>query len=187
MGFWSKKPDKPPVQTPFRSELERFEGDFSVYSSDYWVSMKIWLPEALDKILGQLADHFECSQSELIRQALFIYVYGRYRFEQMRVQRGGLFKPEHLPLFSMETDPASVPEKKNRTPELGKNSVNTRVHLPAMLKDDLQVLARRSGISLSHFAREVLISTFLGHLTLPERDLNMPSTDDKDVTTGLEK
>jgi len=177
MGFWSKKSDKYPQQTPYQSALERSQGDFSEFSSDNWVSMKVWLPEALDKILHELADHFECSQSELIRQALFVYVYGRYRFEQMRTQRGGLFTPEHPPLFSLASDPAQIPEKKNRAPDLGKNRVNTRVHIPAMLKEDLQTLASRSGITLSHFAREVLISTFLGHLMLPEREINASETD----------
>ena len=147
-------------ELPFRSSLARSEGDLSVFRSDHWVPFKVWLPEPLDEILRQLGDHLHASRSALIRDALFIYAYGRYLYTQMEAERDGFFFDKG-PLYSRVV---------SRTPELGKNLVNFKVWLPAKLREDMQTLAELAGIKLSHFVREALISAFMGHLRLPERE-----------------
>jgi hypothetical protein len=163
--FWRNKsraaaPSVQPQALPFRSSLASFAGDLSVFRSDHWVPLKIWLPEPLDEVLRQLGDHLHASRSALIRDALFIYVYGRYIYTQMEAEREGCFFDKGL-RYSRGV---------SRTPKLGKNLINFKVWLPAKLREDMQTLAELAGIRLSHFVREVLISAFMGHLRLPERE-----------------
>ena len=54
-------------------------------------------------------------------------------------------------------------------PELGKNVMSIKLWLPKRLRDDLQVLADHTGIRLSQYVREIVISRLLGHGTLPKR------------------
>lgn len=173
MPFWKKnkntevRSEQPPEYQS--QERPKPAGEFAAFRSDTWEPMKVWLPEPVDTALKQLTEisyqgtSDYRSRSDFIREALFINVYGRLAFEQMRQQMDGLFyeKPsESRPLFSRSS---------NRAPSLGKNSINYKVWLPAKLRDDLQALAAEAGITLSHFVRESLISAVLGHLTLPVR------------------
>lgn len=163
--FWRRKsggaaPFVQPDELPSRSSLASFAGDLSVFRSDHWVPLKVWLPEPLDGVLRQLGDHGFASRSALIRDALFIYAYGQYVYAQMKAEREGFFYDKG-PLYSRVV---------NRTPELGKNLINYKVWLPAKLREDMQTLADLTGTKLSHFVREVLIASFMGHLRLPERE-----------------
>lgn len=123
--------------------------------------MKVWLPEPLDEVLRQLGDHLHASRLARIRDTLFIYAHGRYVYTQMEAEREGFFYDKG-PLYSRVV---------NRTPDLGKNLINYKVWLPAKLREDMQTLAELARIKLSHFVREVLISAFMGHLRLPEREV----------------
>lgn len=118
------------------------------------------MPEPLDEILRQLGDHGFASRSALIRDALFLYAYGQYVYAQMKAEEEGFFYDNGV-RYSCT---------RSRTPELGKNSINYKVWLPAKLREDMQSLADLAGMKLSHFVREVLISAFMGHLRLPERE-----------------
>lgn len=167
MPFWKK--DKktevysvaPSVEskTPSRPKST---GEFVAFRPDTWEPVKVWLPEPLDAALKQLTDIGFHSRSHYIREALFLYVYGCYAFEQMKAQEDGFFYVDdrHTTMFSRSP---------NRAPTLGKNSINYKIWLPTKLRNDLEGLAKDAGIALSHFVREVLISSLLGHLTLPER------------------
>jgi hypothetical protein len=167
MPFWKK--DK---KTEIRSEppaayrtQERPKptGEFADFRPDKQIPMKVWLPGPVDTALKQITDDSYQNRSDFIREILFIYVYGRLAFEQMKQQEDGLFYVEPIgsrPMFSRSS---------NRVPSLGKNSINYKVWLPAKLRDDLQALAAEAGITLSHSVREALISAVLGHLTLPVR------------------
>lgn len=142
------------------SALEEYGGDLSIFRSDHWEPMKVWLPEPLDEILRQLADHRTSSRSVLIRRALFVYVYGQYAFEQMRADKDGFFYDDGI----------RYSRSPNRAPSLGKNTRNYKVFLPRRLREDLATLANQSRLKLSHFTREVLISAFMGHQALAERE-----------------
>ncbi len=185
---------------PRQIPVTRYDGDFSEFGSAK-VAVKVWLPEPMDQILRELADYFSLSRTELIKQTLFIYVYGRYRFEQMRLQKEGFF--HQMPMFSRSGDRTKDPLRKLSKKELeelkkhveesgwdgdetasrtslGKNFFNYKVWMPTLLRDDATRLADHAGIKLSHFIREVLISTYMGHLRLPEREemlSGLPETD----------
>lgn len=206
MFFWKKKSGPSKIPGSLGKEFKRpipvtkYEGDFAEFESAK-VAVKVWLPEPVDLILRELGEYFALSRTELIKQTLFIYVYGRYRFEQMRLQKEGFFSS--VPMFSRSGDrtkntglkPSNkeLEELKKQAEEigwdgdapatqasLGKNFFNYKVWLPARLRDDAARLADHAGIKLSHFIREVLISTYMGHLRLPEREemlRGLPETD----------
>ncbi|MGH8501472.1 MAG: hypothetical protein ACREVE_03200 [Gammaproteobacteria bacterium] len=146
---------------PYRSLLAKFEGDLTAFRAND-VAMKVWLPEAVDEILKQLSDHWPSSRSEMIRDTLFVYVYGQYAFAQMKAQNDGFFyvDPDRI-LFSRARGPL---------PALGKSIKSYKVWMPAKLRDDLKAMAAESGMALSHYVREILISSFMGHLKLPARE-----------------
>ena len=54
-------------------------------------------------------------------------------------------------------------------PGLGKNIVATKIYVPQKIKADLELLANRAGVPLSRYARELLVSHFLGHTVWPAR------------------
>jgi predicted DNA-binding protein len=143
-----------------RSSLAPYKGDLAVFRSDEWEPMKVWLPEQVDEIIAQLSDHWSASRSAIIRDTLFVYVYGQYTFTQMQADRDGFFYDSGTRFFSRSP---------NRMQSLGKNTKNYKVFLPERLRDDLKTLANQSGLTLSHFTREVLISSFMGHQSLSER------------------
>lgn len=141
--------------------LEKPNRDWHVFRPSAHVALKVWLPERVDDYLRQIAEHESTSRSSLIRDGLFIFTYGRFAYLQMREARDGL--------FYTDPNPPMYSRSRNRAPHLGKNSVNYKVWLPQALKNDLQLLATKANLTLSHFVREVLISHFLGHLELPTR------------------
>jgi len=129
------------------------------------VALKFWLPEAIDTVLNEMCHYGNTNRSDLIRQTLFTYLYGRYDLFSL-IERGN----SSLALNSSPILFSKAPSNENRTPELGKNIVDVKVWLSTQIKNDLQILADNANISLSHFIRELLISNLLGHTYLPERE-----------------
>lgn len=141
--------------------LEKSHQDWSAFRPDKHVAVKVWMPELLHQRLERIADHNCTSRASVMRETLFTYVYGYYTYLQMKEDQDGLFYIDpNGPMFSRTA---------NRTPHLGKNTVNTKTWLPEALKSDLQELANKTNMKLSHFVREILISHFMGHLELPAR------------------
>jgi hypothetical protein len=141
--FWKKEKKKVVISTTKSDEevtelpscLEKSAIDWAAFRPHTHVAVKIWLPERLDERLRQIADHQFSSRSALIRNALFIYVYGAYVYLQMRQDSDGFYYHDDSrgnTLFS---------RSKSRTPQLGKNSINFKVWLPEALKNDLKLLA----------------------------------------------
>jgi len=101
----SKEGEAVPDATPHRSDvtLSPCADDLRLFRWTHSISAKVWLPEPLDERLTELAEHQITSRSAMIRDALFQYVYGSYRFEQMRSQKDGFFWAQPLqdtPMFS---------------------------------------------------------------------------------------
>lgn len=169
--FWKKGKKEEAISTANSDEesselpscLEKSAIDWAAYRPNTYVAVKVWLPEQLDERLRQIADHQFSSRSVLVRNALFIYVYGAYAYLQMRQDSDGFYYHDD------RNDDVRFSRSVNRAPQLGKNSINFKVWLPEALKNDLGLLADQAGITLSHFVREILVSHFMGHLELPER------------------
>ena len=133
--------------------------------SNYTVTLKVWFPEVVREVLNELSEHNNESISTIVRRTLYVYLYGSYD-HMVQTERA---------LNAFRLNESGVSESRdlttnNRTPELGKNAHNTKVWIAIKMKEDLQELADTSGMKLSVFVRELLISNLFGHTYLPERD-----------------
>lgn len=166
-NFFRKQPIH--AEDPFRVKLPDSRKSFEEFSRND-VAIKIWLPEPVDTRLTELCDYFSESRPRLLRSVYFVYLYGRYEFEQMRIKSLGLFSSMGEPLFS-QAPSQSVTHRSGpaTTPELGKNDRDVKLWLPSKLRDDLQQIADKTKTPLSQLLREVLASTLFGHSYLPDR------------------
>ena len=150
---------------PFRTALLDSVKTFAEFSKND-VALKIWLPEPAEQRLKELCDYFSESRARLLRSVYFVYLYGRYDFEQMRQKSLGLFSRTEEVRFSRSVTHRSGPAT---TPELGKNNEDVKLWMPAKMGEDLQGVADKMQIPLSQLLREVLVSTLFWHSYLPER------------------
>jgi len=128
------------------------------------VALKIWLPESVNIAIKEMSSYTNTTNSDLIRQTLFTYLYGRYDL-MASIEKGEHdFALNSPPVFSRREN------SENRTPELGKNTYDEKVWIAKKMKNDLQELADKTDLALSHFIREILISNLFGHTYLYERN-----------------
>ncbi|MGY6217390.1 hypothetical protein ACW73L_19725 [Methylolobus aquaticus] len=146
-------------------------GDFSDLRA-HDVALKFWLPEPVADALAELCKRNAESMSESLRQFFALHCYGLYAFHLMNDRYPGLFRDPEMPWFSAGTTEDSPGKKRIDTywvPELGKNVMPIKVWIPNRLRRDLQGLSDHTGIKLSQYVREIVISRLLGHGTLPKR------------------
>lgn len=134
-------------------------------------ALKFWLPEPAADALQEIAGRNGDSMSEMLRQFLAMHCYGVYAFLVMNDTIPGLFRDVVIrySLASSEPPPGKKRVDTYWVPELGKNIAPIKAWIPKRMHGDLQVLANHVGIPLSQYVREIVISRFLGHGTLPKR------------------
>lgn len=146
--------------------------DFSLFRYNDTV-IKIKLPESIQDLLNELNNKRQINRSQLVRELLFGYVYGWYLLELMYQKKEGFYWDSGLRFsrkeLSDEEKPQPEPIPYNLAPELGKNIYDLKVWLPSTLINELNILAEKTGITTSHFCREVLVGALMGRSTLPER------------------
>lgn len=183
----AKKTDSPPIwprhqqedrRRPMRfAQLVEEMGDFGDLGH-HDTALKFWLPEPAAEALKEIAGRNGESMSELLRQFLAVHCYGIYAFLVMNDAIPGLFKEPRIYFsraapdeLSLEDETAPVRKRIDTywVPELGKNIAPIKVWIPGRMHGDLQVLAEHVEIPLSQYVREIVISRYLGHGTLPKR------------------
>lgn len=135
--------------------------------------LRIWLPEPLRNAMDQVTRHLDTTLSKYLREYFVVYLYGNHALVDMHNHQTGIFY-QSPPTETSASDDFNRPMfSRSRTsefiPGLGKNIVPFKIFLNSQVKSDLQTLAAQSGITLSHFVREILVSHFLGHTVWPER------------------
>lgn len=131
------------------------------------VAIKIWLPELMGAILEEICDYMNASRSDIIRQTLFTYLYGRYDWLAI-LER----KENSVPLKTssgLKFSVSSSPSKPDMMRDMGKNTEDLKVWVPNKVKEDIQNLAQQANISISEMIREIIISTMIGHTYLSAR------------------
>lgn len=109
----------------------------------------------LDELLRDLQQIADQSRSECVREAFSRYLYGTHG--SPREHQGAAVRLSKRGAWG------------GRVQNLGKNVVDVKLWLSSAMRDDLAHLAERAGVTLSHFAREVVITHLLGNVYLPQR------------------
>jgi len=136
------------------------------------VAIKFWLPELMGNILDQERRYTNTSRSDLIRQYLFMYLYGRHDLWGLFERKDYHYKLNEPVLFSKTKaapgDLVAEPEP-DIMQDLGKNIEDLKVWIPRKMKGDIQALADKAAISLSEMIREIILSMLFGHTYLSAR------------------
>lgn len=148
--------------------------DTSVNWSEDDVAMKVWLPTHLNATVRLLAEHFDMSASDVVRNFLLIGLVGRLGFEQLVASGAWLPKRrdddfEAPVLFRRKpsTDNSAGTPTAPRTKyiaEHGKSTEAFKLYCPADMKNLLGDMAGRDGLRPSEFGRRMLTIAMLGRL-----------------------
>lgn len=100
------------------------------------VAIKFWLPELMDTILSGCCSFLDTSRSDLIRQALFAYLYGRYDLLGFLERKDHHYQLSRPAMFSRgpapESDSVAEPDIMQ---DIGKNTEDLKVWIPVRMKD----------------------------------------------------
>jgi predicted DNA-binding protein len=140
-------------------------------------SLTVHLPEELERKIEALADFYELTKSDVMRNCLLLHVYGRIRFELWTAD--GSWRPKRKAtkevvrayvegdaIFSRKRpyygDDEPIKKSPDRRSEFirkhGKSGDGARVFMPALLKDRLQELANSQGQKPSEYCRRTLVT-----------------------------
>jgi hypothetical protein len=130
------------------------------------VALKFWLPEYVERMIDRMCSFQDTSASDLIRQILFIHLYGRYDLfglierqdETYNLQTREKVRFSLRPLTFEEEVAISIEEKNKR------NIADVKVWVPAKMKDDIKELAQKAGKKPSVYVRELIITHLFGHI-----------------------
>jgi len=125
----------------------------------------------MDTILSECCSFFDTSRSDLIRQTLFAYLYGRYDLLRLLERKDHHYELSRPVMFSRGPAPESesVAEPDCIMQDMGKNTEDLKVWIPVRMKEDVQELADKASVSLSEMIREIIISTLIDHTYLAAR------------------
>lgn len=162
---WQRRKDDPQGHEVIPEFLKPFSLstlDWSEFvSSVGWPSIKIWLTSEQLDLLDGLAAYRDQSQSEVIRDLLFIAIYGHYAYAQLVAQYRGFPKePGPIPFEQGVLYDIVAPHKdKQKSP---KKTENVRLFVPAQMKNRLEQLAFKYSLTLSETANALLVRMAVG-------------------------
>jgi hypothetical protein len=153
--------------------------DFSEFKC-HDAALKFWLPEVIAAGVLDMAKRNGASASETLRQFFVQHCYGVVTYQLLLEFDKNLFRDFAGPVFSNKATDARPGKTRIEAywlPDLGKNTAPIKVWLPERVKMDLHALADHVGISLSQYAREIVISRSVGHAKLPMREAMLDAVD----------
>jgi hypothetical protein len=133
------------------------------------VAVKCWLPELMGAMLDETCAMLNTTRSDLIRQTLFTYLYGRYDWLGMCERKEHHYQLSPPPMTFFQSGAVQEPDAPDIMQDMGKNTEDLKVWIPRKMKEDIQLLAQKTEISLSEMIREILIATLIGHTYLLKR------------------
>lgn len=161
---WKRRRTDPPPTVARINPLPPSDRDWSAFeNSDGWPSIKVWLSVDVTHQLGQLALYRDQTRSEVMRDLLFIALYGHFEYAQVLAERRGLLRePGQLEsgervCFDIDrgnSSPAPAkPEKKRE---------NIRLFLPEPMKVAIEAVAERKRATVSETARGLIERMLFG-------------------------
>jgi len=151
--------------------------------------LTIWLPEKVSSEAKALASHLDLSLSDVLRNALFIHLWGRLGFVKCSADGRWLQKrrqedsddaicfslrrtyvpeehelpPNDLPAHRNQVATGLLPRRVERIAVRGKSTAACKVWLPSAMNALLLAASRESGLRKSDYCRDVVINTMYGH------------------------
>ncbi len=144
--------------------------DASANWSEDDVAMKVWMPTHLNATVKLLAEHFDMSASDVVRNFLLIGLVGRLGFEHLVASGAWLPKRRaddfEVPMFrrkdrEAETSMPTAPRTKYIA-QHGKSTEAFKLYCPAVMKTLLGDIAERDGLRPSEYGRRMLTVAMLG-------------------------
>lgn len=130
--------------------------------------LKFWLSEPIEKKIDEMCSFQDTCASDIIRQILFIHLYGRYDLFGLVERQVSTYKLNPVPQIRYSRcrpirDESNDPPPQPRKP-IEKNIADVKVWIPAKMKEDLHQLADQAGFKLSQYVRTVITTHLLGHI-----------------------
>jgi hypothetical protein len=128
------------------------------------VSLKIWWPSAVGAAVTELAQCWDVSASDAVRNLLFVHLYGSLGY--WRAVRDGTWSPcrrqddADVPVFSRR----QLAPRTQAVRDHGKSDIGFRLWCPAPMKDRLSDAAAAAAVTVSEHCRRVVASSVCGHL-----------------------
>jgi hypothetical protein len=140
-------------------------------------SLTVWLPAELQAKIDGLAEHYELTRSDIIRNSLLLHAYGRIRYEgwtsegswrpkrkatreQKAAYRLGEVRFYRDRVSSLSDDEVPPDRPPGRRTEFirqhGKSEETTRVFLPELLKRRIEEIGSLAGLPASEHCRRTL-------------------------------
>jgi hypothetical protein len=142
------------------------------------VALKFWLPEYVERMIDKMCSFLDTSASDLIRQILFIHLYGRYDLFGLIERQDQTYnlQTREKVMYSLRTDSLTPEQEVAKDLELKKarNIADVKVWVPAKMKEDIKLLAQKLGKKPSQYVREVIIIHLFGHI--PPRGISAVET-----------
>lgn len=124
-------------------------------------TLKIWLSESVEIKLNEMCCFVDTTMSDIIRQVLFIHLYGRYDLF-------GLIERQDKTFNLNQGIRCKLPDVSPTNDEISKMRENyvadIKLWIPKRMKDDLQLLADRANKKVSSYAREVILAHLFGNI-----------------------
>lgn len=165
--FFRKKDESVPWKPQTEPRIALSNRNFDQLK-DCDVALKFWLPEYVERMIDKMCSFQDTSASDLIRQILFIHLYGRYDLFGLIERQDQTYnlQTREKVMFSLRTDSLTPEQEAARDLELKKarNIADVKVWVPARMKDDIKLLAQKVGKKPSQYVREIIITHLFGHI-----------------------
>jgi predicted transcriptional regulator len=165
---WKRRRTDPPPSPTRLNPLPPAQLDWPAFAdASAWPSIKVWLTDEMCFKLDGLAAYRDQTRSEVMRDLLFIGLFGHYVYAQLVAEHRGLPRsPTRLEYgeqvhFSLQQNADAVPDP-SKEPKKPKQRVNVRLFVPAPMKERLETLAERQQQTLSVCTRTLLQQTLSG-------------------------
>lgn len=132
------------------------------------VALKFWLPEYVERMIDRMCSFQDTSASDLIRQILFIHLYGRYDLFGLIERQDQTYnlQTREKAMYSLCPEKLSPEQEAAKDLERRKtqNIADVKVWVPAKMKNDIKQLAQKVEKKPSVYVRELIITHLFGHM-----------------------
>lgn len=126
--------------------------------------LRVWLPDPAKRALEMVCEVHKTSMTGYLTEYFAGYLFGRYEVLRMQANSEGLYEPPPMRRSCAMSPGAPPPE-----PDLGKNIFPLKIWLPEKIKNGLQLLADKAGITLGELSRALICAHLFGREYGPSR------------------